>query len=271
VATVRIAWFGDVVGRPGRAAFARAAPVARAEHGADLVIVNGENARHGMGLHPEGYRALRDAGADAVTLGDHALDDHRAPDLLADPVEPVLRPWNLDAPEGAKRRVTLETPGRPLALLSIVGNLFMRPLATPAFDALEDALGRLEVEAPDALALVEVHAEATSEKIALARHAAALAPGRVVAVVGTHTHVQTSDARLIDGRVAALTDLGMCGSTAGVIGFDLGSSVRKFRGQSPIGLGVASGAEQAQGALIEVDLDGGRAVSISTLRVPERV
>ncbi len=266
--TLRIAWFGDVVGRPGRRAFARGADHARRHLGADLVLVNGENARHGAGIHPEGYADLREAGADAVTLGDHALDDHRAADLLADPAEPICRPWNLDAPDRTKRLILLDRPERPIALLAVCGNLFMRPVATPSFDALEDALAHLRGEAPDAMILLEVHAEATSEKIALARHAAALAPDRLVAVVGTHTHVQTADARLIDSRVAALTDLGMCGSTDGVIGFGLDASVRKLRGRSPSGLGVAEGEEQAQGALIEVDAAAPRASSIRPIAIP---
>ncbi len=263
-----IAFMGDVVGAPGRRAFAHAVGVLRERFGAHLIVVNGENARHGRGLHPEGYRELRDAGADVVTLGDHVLDDVRLASVLADPREPIAKPCNFAGAAGAKSWTRWDGEGGKIGVVTVLGRLFMKEDRGSPFDAIDAELGRLSAAHPDRLFIVEIHAEATSEKGALAHHCARAWGGTVVAVVGSHTHVQTSDARLIDG-VAAMTDLGMCGGSAGVIGFTAASSMRIFKGAEGGGGGleIEEGGVCATGCVIRVDVAGRRALAIEPVRI----
>lgn len=270
-----VAFFGDVVGRPGRAAFAHAARALRSAGAADAIVVNGENARHGVGLHPKGYGELRDAGADAVTTGDHYADDAATATLMSDPDEPVCKPINARRFPAAQRRLVVRAGGGTVAVLTVLGRLFMRDEPDEPFAALESAMERLATEVGPTAVIVEVHAEATSEKQALARFAASRWPGGaggdgrgpwVAAVLGTHTHTQTSDARLIGGT-AAMTDLGMCGGVCGVIGFGVEQSIRKLRGISPAGLDLAEGASAAEGALLTVDLAARVTRAIAPLRI----
>lgn len=264
-----VACMGDVVGAPGRRAFAHAARVLRDARGARAVIVNGENARHGRGLHPEGYRELREGGADVVTLGDHALDDVRLASVLADPREPIAKPCNFAGSAGAKVWAAWEGAGVRLGVVCVLGRLFMKEDRGSPFQAVDDVLARVTAAHPERLFIVEIHAEATSEKIAMAHHCAAKWAGRVVAVLGTHTHVQTNDARLVGG-LAAMTDLGMCGGHAGVIGFTTASSMRIFTGQSVGaggGLEVEEGGAAATGCVIRIDVGGRRAVGIEAVRI----
>ena len=266
---VVIAWMGDVVGAPGRRAFAHSVKVLRESFGAQIVIVNGENAKHGRGLHPEGYQELRRVGADGVTLGDHVLDDVRLASVLADPREPIAKPCNFQGAAGAKTWFAVDGGGARIGVVSVLGRLFMKEDRGSPFDAIDSELARVSAAHPDRVFLVETHCEATSEKIALAHHCAARWCGTVVGVVGTHTHVQTNDARLIDG-VAAMTDLGMCGGHGGVIGFTAASSMRIFKGDGSGGGGgleVEEGGLCATGCVIRLDVAERRAVSIELVRI----
>ncbi|MEO1129865.1 MAG: YmdB family metallophosphoesterase [Planctomycetota bacterium] len=267
MAELTLAVFGDVVGRPGREAFTHAAAVARRDLGADLIIVNGENARHGRGLHPDGYRDLRDAGADAVTLGDHYLDDPRVVPLLLDAAEPVARPVNGRGASGAETAVRLEAGQTSLWIITVLGRLFMREEVDDPIAAIDARVETIVEREPDSLVLVEVHAEATSEKIAAAWHCLERWPRRVVGVVGSHTHVPTADARILDGLLAAQTDLGMCGALRGVIGFAVDASLRRLRDQGPSGLKLASEDPCAQGCLLRIDTDARAATAIQTLSI----
>ncbi len=267
MSALTVAWLGDVVGRPGRGAVAHAAPLLRERHGADVVIANGENARHGRGCHPDGYAALRDAGVDLVTLGDHILDDQRILPLLEDPDEPIARPANLVQWPGAKASIRVPGDGAHLRVVTLLGRLFMRCEVRCPFETLDGTIEGLVRDDPGTLILLEVHAEATSEKIALLWHCRRRWPDRVLAVVGTHTHVQTSDARIVDGRTGAITDLGMCGGRRGVIGFDVDGSLRRFAGLAGAGLDVAPGEPAAEGCLITLDADARRATTIRPFRI----
>ncbi|MEM1423758.1 MAG: YmdB family metallophosphoesterase [Planctomycetota bacterium] len=269
---VRVALLGDVVGRPGREAFRHAVPVLRGEHGADVVIVNAENARHGRGLHPVGMGELFDAGADALSLGDHYFDDERIADALRDPAVPVSAPCNVVEPEGAARWSLVRTDvGATIAHIGVIGRLFMPVEHPEPFSAIDRTLeSLLEVE-PDALAIVDMHCEATSEKAACAFHCLWNWPGTVVGVTGTHTHVQTNDARLLDGRLGAVTDLGMCGAHGGVIGFDARASTERIVEQKPSRLELAETELEATGVLLDVDTALRRATRIRTVRVPSPV
>lgn len=263
-----IAYFGDIVGKPGRHAFTHAAGVLRSRHPDIILITNAENARHGRGLHPDGYREIRDAGADAITLGDHFLDDERIIPLLNNPAEPVVGPMNVpEAPQNAKPYFRIPETDPPLYIVVVCGRVFMRFQSANPFDAVDSALARIADEADNALVLLEVHAEATSEKMALAWHAADRWPCHIVAVVGTHTHVQTADARLVAGRVAAITDLGLTGGHSGVIGFATAASLRRLRDDQPSGLELAESDLRAQGLLITLDSDARAAVAAESFSI----
>lgn len=264
---ISAAFLGDVVGAPGRRAFAHAAQELRSRFGVQVVIVNAENARHGRGLHPEGYRELRDAGADIITLGDHALDDVRIAPFLADPGEPIARPCNFQGGAGSKPWTRGRGPAEGLGVITVLGRLFMKEDRGNPFAALDRELERLAGAYPALLFIVEVHAEATSEKIAMAHHCAGRWGGVVVAVVGTHTHVPTADARIIPPGVAAVTDLGMCGGHAGVIGFTPASSLRIFAGASSPALEIEEHAPAATGCIIRIDTERRAAVDVQTIRI----
>jgi len=266
MSTLRVAWFGDVVGRPGRLAVAHAAPAIRAAHAPDLVVANVENVRHGRGVHPVGYEEVRAAGVDLFTLGDHVLDDERMLPILEDPAHPIGAPVNLSQWPKAKRWVVAPT-APALHVVTVLGRLFMRYEVEPPFESLDAAIGSIVGDDPDALVLVEVHAEATSEKVAMVWHCHERWAGHVVAVVGSHTHVQTSDARIVGGRLAALTDLGMCGGRGGVIGFNTRASLERLIGTRGTSLDVASEDPVAEGCVITIDTGGRRAAGIEAFRI----
>ncbi len=274
---LRIAFLGDVVGSPGRRAVAHAWPKLRDLHGAHALIVNGENARNGSGCSADNYRELRRAGADAVTLGDHVFKDRAIADVLEDRLHPIARPANLSLHAPGKRLIRLELPdklppglrSRPIYVLTVLGRLYMPLLANSPFEAVDRELSALPE--PDAMVIVEIHAEATSEKQALAWHclerwSSPTAP-TVVAVLGTHTHVQTADARVLEHRLAAMTDLGMCGPHRSVIGRDVAATLNAMVRQGPASLDVATDENQACGALLRLDVEHRRSVAIEPIRI----
>lgn len=268
VAHPTIAYFGDIVGKPGRTAFVHAAAHITTQHPSITIVANAENARHGRGLHPDGYDELRAAGAHALTLGDHFLDDERIIPYLNNPEEPIVGPMNVpEAPQRAKPFLRIPQTDPPLYLLVVCGRVFMRFQSANPFDAVDSAMSRIIDEAPDALVLVEVHAEATSEKMALAWHCAAQWPEHVVSVVGTHTHVQTADARLLADRIATITDLGLTGGHSGVIGFATSASLRRLRDDQPSGLELAESDLRAQGLLITIDPDARAATAAESFTI----
>ncbi|MBC7834311.1 MAG: YmdB family metallophosphoesterase [Phycisphaerales bacterium] len=269
-----IAFLGDVVGGPGRSAIEAAVPVLRQQHKCQLIIVNGENARHGSGLSPDNYRSLiqrrgavRDTGVDAVTLGDHAFRERAILPILKDPAEPVARPANLSLTAPGKRIIRLMPPGGespPLYILTVLGRLFMPIPADSPFAAIDRELSA--IPEPNAIVIVEAHAEATSEKQALAWHCldkwSSPSGPRVVAVVGTHTHTQTADARILDRQMAAMTDLGMCGPHRSVIGRSISATLEAMVNQTPTPLDVASDDVRAQGCIMRIDAEMRRPIAI---------
>lgn len=273
---VAIAFLGDVVGIPGRRAVSHAAPILRQQHGCRVLIANGENARHGSGITPDNFRELRRAGGspamgiDAVTLGDHCFKERAILPVLADEDEPISRPANLAPDAPGKRAIRIDGDrfgsAGPLYVITVLGRLFMPMPADNPFLAVDRELGA--IREPGALAIIEVHSEATSEKQAMAWHClerwTAGGPDavRVVAVVGTHTHVQTADARLIDRRLAAITDLGMCGPHRSVLGRSISAALEAMVKQVPTPLDVASDDVRAQGVVIRVDTSERRAAGI---------
>lgn len=260
---MRMLLLGDIVGRPGRDAVISSVPELRAELGLDLVVANAENASGGLGLQPAEAEALLDCGIDVLTTGNH-IWKYREIQPYLDESRRVVRPANF--PPGTPGRgltVVQAADGTAVAVLNLQGRVFMEALDCP-FRVADKQLATLPREVK--VVLVDFHAEATSEKIALGLYLA----GRVSAVVGTHTHVQTSDARLLrdaSGRTTAwLTDLGMCGPQDSVLGMEPQAIVRRFVGALPTRFQVAGGPVVLEGAVVEIDAETGRATGIETFR-----
>lgn len=261
-----IAFLGDVVGTPGRRVFRRAVQDLRDVHGVELVIVNAENSKNGSGLTPDQYHELREAGADAITLGDHWAKESKVFQVLDDPKEPACRPANLSSRAPGKRWTMVGNS--PVAVVTVLGRLYNITMpSNDPFECVDSVVAEIVAARPDASVIVEVHAEATSEKIAMAWYCLKQWGGRVVAVVGSHTHVQTADARLLDGRLAAMTDLGMCGSRRSVLGRDVDKVLQVMVQQRPIAMDVCDMEATATGCIMKIDTEARRAVSIAPFSV----
>jgi metallophosphoesterase (TIGR00282 family) len=220
-----ILFVGDVVAAPGRQALRALLPGLREELGCDFVVVNGENAAGGIGITAKTAADIFAAGADVITLGNHTYRHREVYGYLDD--EPrILRPANFLPSQPGHGTCTVERDGVTLGVISLSGNLYM-DVARPAFTEIEAALE--EVRDADHV-LVDVHAEATSEKVAMGWHL----DGRVTAVVGTHTHVPTNDFRVLPGGTAYITDVGMTGARGGVIGVKKEDSIAHLRTRMPV-------------------------------------
>jgi 2',3'-cyclic-nucleotide 2'-phosphodiesterase len=220
-----ILFVGDVVARAGRRALKRLLPELRAELGVDFVVANGENAAGGVGITPKEADELFGAGVDVITLGNHAYR-HREVWPYLDQHAHILRPANYLRSQPGRGTCVVERDGASLGVVNLSGNLFMQA-GSPALVTVDEALQ--EVERADHV-LVDMHAEATSEKIALGWYL----DGRVTAVVGTHTHVPTADARVLPGGTAYITDVGMTGARGGVIGVRREQSIAVMRTHMPM-------------------------------------
>ena len=253
---------GDVVGGPGRKMFCREVPRLKAVRAIDAVVVNAENCAAGSGLTAALSKEFFDAGADAITLGDHTWGQKEFAGQIGS-LERVVRPANF-APECPGRGWCLVTkPTFRFAVVNVQGRVFMQSVDCP-FKALERTLNEIP---KDIAVFVDFHAEATSEKITFGYHF----DGRVTAIVGTHTHVQTSDAQLLPKGTAYLTDLGMTGPYVSSIGRDLKPVTRKFLTGMPSRFEVADGPCVLEGAIIDFDPLTKKASSIEAVRVREPV
>lgn len=259
---MRILFIGDIVGSPGRMAVARLLPELKQKHGLDVTIANAENAAAGRGITAALAEELFSAGVDGMTLGDHVWDQRDLiPFLSKDPR--ILRPANLPPGTPGRGWTTLDTPRGPVTILSLLGRVFMGQPADCPFRTVDALLSGLP--ANHGPILVDMHAEATSEKVAMGWHL----DGRVSAVLGSHTHVQTADETIRPKGTAYLTDLGMTGPTESVIGRTVESVLSKFRTGMPAKFNVATEGVVLQGAILEVRTETGMAVSI--VRVQEKV
>ncbi len=225
-----ILFVGDVVASPGRRALRRLLPGLREELGLDFVVVNGENAAGGVGITAKTAGEIFDAGADVITLGNHTYR-HREVYGYLDAEPRIVRPANFLPSQPGHGTCVVERDGVSLGVVNLSGNLHM-DAARPAFVEVESALA--EVRGADHV-LVDMHAEATSEKVAMGWHL----DGRVTAVVGTHTHVPTNDARVLPGGTGYITDAGMTGARGGVIGVVKEDSIARLRSRMPVRYGAA--------------------------------
>ena len=261
---MKLLFLGDVMGRSGRAAVTERLPSLRTDWGLDFVVVNGENASQGIGLTPEHARLILQAGADCITLGDHAFDQKDMLSFIE--TEPrVIRPLNFSkvAP-GKGFRVFEATKGRRVLVTQVLGQVFMkRPFDDP-FSAVETVLKTHTLGAAVQAAIVDVHAEATSEKMAMGHWC----DGMASLVVGTHTHVPTGDAMILAKGTAYQTDAGMCGDYDSVIGMEKLEPLRRFiTGMAKGRFEPAEGPATLSGVFVETDDKTGRAVRVRMVRV----
>ncbi len=244
---------GDVIGRPGRRAVGALLPGLRQQHGLDLVIANAENVAGGLGLTSTTAKALFDAGVDVLTSGNHIWAQKEIIPYL-DSEMPILRPLNY--PPGVPGRGYLLS-GQAL-VVNLMGRTFIGNFDCP-FRAMDKLLAELKPKPP--VIIVDFHAEATSEKIAMGRYL----DGRVSAVLGTHTHVGTIDAQLLPQGTAYVTDIGMTGPVDSVIGDDAEAVIRRFLTMMPHHLSVGKGKTLFNAVLVRVDDNSGRAISIDRI------
>lgn len=256
LAPVKILFIGDIVGSPGREAVAKLLPSLRERHALDAVIANGENSAGGSGITPGTAKEIFAAGVDVITSGDHLWDQKKVVELL-DGEPRFLRPLNYPAGTAGRGAGIFELPNRPpFAVLNAQGRVFMPDLDNP-FAIVPGEVARLRERTP--IILVDFHAEATSEKIAFAR----MLDGRVSAVVGTHTHVQTADEQIFPGGTAYLSDAGFTGPHESVLGREIEPVIQRFITYAPQRFPVVkSGRVLLQGVVIEVDDASGKAVGI---------
>lgn len=260
---MRLLFLGDVVGRSGRKALCDGLRGLRDAWKLDFVVVNAENATNGAGLSAAHARLLLDAGADCLTLGDHAFDQREMLQFIE--TEPrILRPLNYaKAAPGQGARVYEATRGRKVLVAQVLGQVFMKRAFDDPFSAIEPVLKSHPMGGQVAASVVDMHCEATSEKMAMGHWC----DGKASVIVGTHTHVPTADARILPGGSAYLSDAGMCGDYNSVIGMDKAEPMRRFvTGMSGGRFCPAEGAATLSGLYVETDDRTGRATRVAMVR-----
>lgn len=262
MSAVRILFVGDVVGRPGRHYLRERLPDLQRQWSPDVVVVNGENAAGGVGITPQAVRELTDIGADVITLGNHAWDKRDLAPAI-DELPNLIRPLNY--PPGTPGRGSLvarTARGVPVLVMNAMGRVFAGVQLDDPFRRVDEELAAHGDDIR--VRLLDFHAEATSEKVSLGWYL----DGRVSAVIGTHTHVQTADAQVLPGGSAYITDAGMTGPWQSVIGIDRERVIEKYLTQMPVRFEVASGPRQLNAVVLDADPATGRALRIE--RIQER-
>jgi 2',3'-cyclic-nucleotide 2'-phosphodiesterase len=256
---ITILFLGDVIGKPGRAVIKRY--LNEVKPSADLIIANAENAAHGFGITQSNLAELREAGVVAFTGGNHTFDRKETLEFIDNEVN-VLRPANYPEGTAGKGHCIVEAAGTKIGIINVMGRVFMEPLRSP-FMVADELLQKIKEETN--VVLLDIHAEATAEKIAMGWYL----DGRVSAVVGSHTHVQTADERVLPNGTAYITDVGCCGPYNGVIGMEREAVFRRMVKQLPTRLEVAQGPAMVNGVSIEIEVESGRALSIKRVQFHE--
>ena len=255
MATLNILFLGDIVGEPGRRAVIDLLPRLREREAIDFVIVNGENSANGRGITPRISIDLLRAGAAVITTGDHVWDQKEVIPYI-DTEPRLLRPINYPSGAPGQGSVVLETAKGKVGVINVQGRTFTQPILENPFRAMEAEVARMREETP--IIFVDIHAETTSEKVAMGR----FLDGRVSAVIGTHTHVQTADEQVFPGGTAFLCDAGFCGPVDSCLGRDVDAIIRRFLSGLPVPFPIARGEVRLHGAIVEIDPSDGRARSI---------
>ena len=260
---IKILAIGDVVGKPGREACRKIIPKLREKFDLDFVVANGENLAGGSGVTKDTVQELLNAGVDVATTGDHIFKKKETKEVLEAHMDVLLRPLNY--PQGVPGQgftVITTNKGINIAVVNLMGRVFMQAVDCP-FKAIDAVLNGIKKRAN--VVLVDIHAEATSEKVAMSWYL----DGRVSAVFGTHTHIQTADETVLPKGTAFISDLGMTGPYKSVLGRKIDQVIEKFLTQMPVRMEVAEEDVRLSGVLIEIDSESGKANTIE--RVQEKM
>jgi metallophosphoesterase (TIGR00282 family) len=258
---LRLLFLGDIIGEPGRKAVIEMVPKLRQALGVHFVVVNGENAAAGRGITGRITIDLLRAGVAVITTGDHIWDQKELSSYI-DTEPRLLRPINYPAGTPGKGSIVLETAKGKVGVINVQGRTFMQPSLENPFRQIEQEVLRMRAETP--VIFVDVHAETTSEKIAMGR----FLDGKVSVVAGTHTHVQTADEQIFPGGTAFICDAGMCGPTESVLGREIQPIIQRFMTSMPVNFPVAKGGVTLHGILVEIDPATGKAKSIRRVAEP---
>ncbi|MFP3124034.1 MULTISPECIES: TIGR00282 family metallophosphoesterase [Bacillaceae] len=254
---MRILFVGDVVGSSGRQMIQDYVPKLKKKYSPTVTIINGENAAGGRGITEKIYRSFLEAGAQAVTLGNHAWDNREIFEFI-DNAKYLVRPANFPEGTPGKGLIFLNCNGIEVAIINLQGRTFLPPLDCP-FKKVDDLIAQAKKRT--SIIFIDFHAEATSEKQALGWYV----DGRATAVVGTHTHVQTADNRILPNGTAYITDVGMTGPYDGILGMERGAVLKKFLTALPVRFEVAEGRTQLSAVLIDVNPSTGKASRIERI------
>ena len=257
---LRLLFLGDIIGEPGRRAVIETVPLLKKERAIDFVVTNGENAAAGRGITPKISIDLLRAGVAVITTGDHIWDQKEIIPYI-DTEPRLLRPVNYPEKTPGQGSIILDTPKGKVGVINVQGRTFMLPHLENPFRIIDAEIAKMREETK--VIFVDVHAETTSEKIAMGR----FLDGRASAVVGTHTHTQTADEQIFPGGTAFLCDAGMCGPTESVLGREIEPIIARFITNMPIQFPVAKGPVRLQGALVDIDEASGRALTIERISI----
>lgn len=259
---MNILFIGDIVGSVGRECVREQLPLLKEKYEIDLVVANGENAAHGKGITRKIYHQLRAYGIDVITMGNHTFSKNDLFQFI-DEADRLVRPANMEPLDYGNHTVCLEVKGKKIAVSNLCGEVWMNNIADSPFYCMEEILNSVDAD----IYLVDFHGEATSEKIAFTYHFC----DRISAVVGTHTHVQTADERIVYG-CAAITDLGMCGAYTSVLGRDVEEIITRFTTNEKTKFKIAEGPGIFCGALVRLDDVTNRAVAVERIQLrPEHI
>jgi len=259
---MNILCIGDIVGRPGREAVAYALPKIKKEHGIDFVIANAENASGGSGLIPKNADEILSFGVDVMTMGDHVWDKPEIYPYLQEHQDRIIRPANFpEGTPGVGWTITRAANGIKVGVINLLGRTFMRYNVSCPFRMLENVITEIKDEV--SVIIVDMHAETTSEKVAMGH----FSDGKVSLVYGTHTHIQTADEKILPLKTAYITDLGMSGPYDSVIGQDKTKIITRFLTSMPNKFEVAQSPATVHGVIVKVDSNTGRAEGITRLQM----
>ncbi|MCF7917291.1 MAG: TIGR00282 family metallophosphoesterase [Candidatus Omnitrophica bacterium] len=257
---MKILFIGDIVGKPARNFLSKVLPRLKEEMAVDLVIANGENAAGGSSITPDTAKDIFTAGVDILTSGDHIFKKKIARSVLEN--SPLIRPLNYGDSAAGSGYIIKEVKGVKVAVVNLLGRVFMNPVDCP-FKAIKKLLPDLKNKAK--IIIVDMHAEATSEKVAMGYFLAE----KVSAVLGTHTHIPTADQRIINGFTAYLTDLGMTGSFDSVLGRQKEAIIERFLTNMPVRFDLAQGDLRIQGVVLDIEEKSGKALAIERVEYKE--
>ncbi|ADU30684.1 TIGR00282 family metallophosphoesterase [Evansella cellulosilytica] len=258
---MKVLFIGDIVGSPGRNALKQYLPKLKSKYRPDITIVNGENAAGGKGLTEKIYHEIRECGADVITLGNHAWDKKEIFDFI-DNAKDLIRPANFPRGNPGVGYVLKKIGNSTIAVINGQGRTFMQPIDCP-FTVLEEIVAEVREKTP--YIFIDFHAEVTSEKQAIGWYF----DGKVSAVVGTHTHVQTADERILPGGTAYISDVGMTGPYDGILGVEKEAVIQKFITNLPVRFEVTNGREQCNGVFITLNKQTGQAETIKRISINE--